>query len=191
MAGLLNYTTSVAVEKSLAEIQTMLLRAGASGITTTYDPATRRPIGVAFRVDTGVGAHDYALPVRVAAVRQVMLDDGMLKPARYFSDYRRAREERQRVDRVHREQPERVAWRIARDWLDVQLALVQTGMVALDEVMLPYQLVDGDRPDGAPGQRTVYDLYAEQQRRLPSPTSTPSTPSTPARGHLPARAAAG
>jgi hypothetical protein len=164
--ALLNYTTSVAVEKSLAEIQGMLLRAGASGISTTYDRATRRPTGVAFRVDTPAGALDYALPVRVAAVRRVLVREGVLKPARTFSDYRRMREERERVDRLYREQPERVAWRIARDWLDVQLAMVQTGMVALDEVMLPYQLVDG-----ANGQTTVYELYAEQQRRLPPPDS--------------------
>ena len=52
------------------------------------------------------------------------------------------------------EQAERVAWRILKDWLEAQLALVQTEMVSLDCVMLPYMQAD----DG----RTVYELYVEK-----------------------------
>lgn len=52
------------------------------------------------------------------------------------------------------EQAARVAWRIAKDWLEAQAALIDAEMALLDEVMLPYML--GDR-----GQ-TVYDIFRTQ-----------------------------
>lgn len=36
------------------------------------------------------------------------------------------------------EQAARVGWRIIKDWIEAQLALVQTQMVTLDQVFLPY-----------------------------------------------------
>jgi len=53
------------------------------------------------------------------------------------------------------EQAERVAWRIMKDWLEAQLAIIATEMVTLDQVFLPY--MQGD--DG----RTVYELYLDHQ----------------------------
>ena len=37
-----------------------------------------------------------------------------------------------------------VAWRILKDWIEVQLALLDTGMVELEEISLPY-LLQGDQ----------------------------------------------
>ena len=56
------------------------------------------------------------------------------------------------------EQAQRVAWRIVKDWLEAQLAIIETEMVTLDQVMLPY--MQGDN-----GQ-TVYELYRDQQLAL-------------------------
>ena len=52
----------------------------------------------------------------------------------------------------------RVAWRILKDWVAAQLAIVETEMVSLDEVMLPYLRSD----DG----RTLYELFTERQLAL-------------------------
>jgi hypothetical protein len=37
-----------------------------------------------------------------------------------------------------REQATRVAWRILKDWIEAQLALIQTGMVSVEQVFLPF-----------------------------------------------------
>jgi hypothetical protein len=49
------------------------------------------------------------------------------------------------------EHAERVAWRIVKDWLEAQLAIVATEMVTFDQVMLAYVRTS----DGT----TLYDLY--------------------------------
>ena len=37
-----------------------------------------------------------------------------------------------------KEQATRVAWRIVKDWLAAQLAMIEAGLVDLEEVFLPY-----------------------------------------------------
>ena len=39
----------------------------------------------------------------------------------------------------------RVAWRIIKDWVEAQMALVDTSMVKTEEVFLPYMMVKGDK----------------------------------------------
>ena len=43
----------------------------------------------------------------------------------------------------------RVSWRIVKDWVEAQMAIVDTKMVTLDQVFLPYVIM----PDG----RTLYE----------------------------------
>jgi hypothetical protein len=50
------------------------------------------------------------------------------------------------------EQAERVAWRIVKDWLAAQLAILETEMVSVQQVFLPYFL---DRQG-----RTLYEVYS-------------------------------
>ena len=51
-------------------------------------------------------------------------------------------------------QPQRVAWRIVHDWLRVQVALAQIGLVTMEQVMLPYA-VTGDG-------RTLFEVVQER-----------------------------
>jgi Arc/MetJ family transcription regulator len=138
---LLNYTTEVPVMRTAGQIQAALVQAGARRISTDYD-AVGQPVGISFEVETGYGVRHFALPVDSDAVRLVL--------------------EEQRVEPRYRspEQAERVAWRITKDWVEAQLAIIQTNMVTLDQVMLPYML------DGS--GRTVYELYRDQQPALPA-----------------------
>jgi hypothetical protein len=62
------------------------------------------------------------------------------------------------------EQGQRVAWRIMKDWLEAQLAIVATEMVSFDQVMLPYMRTN----DG----RSVYEHYLDSG--LPALTEGPS-----------------
>jgi Arc/MetJ family transcription regulator len=138
---LLNYTTEVPVMRTAGQIQAALVQAGARRISTDYD-AVGQPVGISFEVETGFGVRHFALPVNRDAVHAVL--------------------QQQKVEPRYRTlgQAERVAWRIMKDWVEAQLAIIQTNMVTLDQVMLPYMLVD----DG----RTVYEVYRDQQLALPA-----------------------
>ena len=53
-----------------------------------------------------------------------------------------------------------MAWRIIKDWVEAQMALLATGMVDLEEIFLPYMLS---------GDRTLYqELMTRGFRALPS-----------------------
>ena len=139
---LLNYTTKVSVKKTIGEVQSLLVQAGARQIMAHYDDVGNAT-GIAFAVETGYGLRSFALPVNAERVHAVLL--------------------REKVSSTYqtKEHAERVAWRILKDWLEAQLAIIATEMVTLDQVMLPYM------HDGA-GERTVYELYVERQLALPA-----------------------
>jgi hypothetical protein len=138
---LLNYTTTVAPSRTVNEVHNLLVKAGARSILVDY-LADQRPVAVAFVVETPLGTRSFRLPVNAESVRKVLYND-------------------RKVERRYKtaDQAERVAWRIVKDWLEAQLAIIETEMVSLDQVMLPY--MQGD--DG----RTVYQLYLDQQLALP------------------------
>lgn len=134
---LLNYTTEVHVRRSVAEIHAALVEAGARQVMASYD-AQGRAEGVAFTLQTIHGLRAFLLPVKTESVLAVLKRDRTVAP-RYKT----------------LEQAERVAWRILKDWIKAQLAIIETEMVTIDQVMLPYMQAE----DG----RTVYELYLEDQ----------------------------
>jgi hypothetical protein len=111
----------------------MLVAAGARQIMSEF-AAGGEPIGVMFSLQTAQGLRAFQLPIEAGRVRRVLTRDA---PPRFHSS----------------EHAQRVAWRIMRDWLRAQLAIVETEMVEFDQVMLPYMRTEG----GA----TVYDRYLE------------------------------
>jgi hypothetical protein len=137
--ALLNYTTKIAAAKTANEIVNILAKAGASQIMNEFDQG--RPTGIFFSLNsTGMGAQSYRLPVNAAEVEKVMCSDSHIpRPLKTP------------------EQAERVAWRILKDWVEAQLAIIQSRMVSTDEVFLPYMLN---------GEHTVYELYLNQQLAL-------------------------
>lgn len=134
---LLNYTTTVAASRTIGQVQEMLVKAGARQIMSDYGP-DGCAIGVTFSIVTATGMRAFQLPVQTDRVLKVMKQD---------------RATPQRLKTI--EQAERVGWRIVKDWLEAQLAIVKTEMVTFDEVMLPYMRTD----DG----RTIYELYLDDQ----------------------------
>ena len=124
-----NYTTTIDVYKSLGEIQGVLASHGARKIMVDYDEAGQ-PVGVAFGIETPVGPRGFLLPANVAGVRAVFA--------------------KQKI-REQDGQAERTAWRNVRDWIMAQMAIIEAGQVAMEEIFLPY-LTDSRG-------RTMYQLY--------------------------------
>lgn len=130
-----NYTTKVGAGQSLGEIQDALARSGAQKIMVDYENGA--PIALTFAINTSAGMGAFRLPANMAGVAKVL--------------------ERQKV-KCDREQVMRISWRNIRDWVLAQMALIEAGNVAMDEVFLPY-LTDG--------QKTVYELYRAGRLMLP------------------------
>jgi len=133
---LLNYTTKVDVFTTLGAIQGQLVKHGAKKIMQDYDDDGHIS-ALSFLVDTPTGPRGIRLPANVDAVHAVLT--------------------RQRV-KCDREQAERVAWRIVKDWVEAQMAILESEMVQMDEIFLPY-MVSGS------GQ-TLFQAYRNNQLML-------------------------
>lgn len=130
-----NYTTVIKVEKTAMEIQAALAKAGAQAVLFEYDEKERGLlVCISFKLRVaGDFLVAFRLPGRV---------DGVLLTL-----------QRQKVPRSYcnREQAAKVAWRIVRDWVLAQLALVEAEIAGLAEVFLPY----ADAGDG----ETLYQKF--------------------------------
>lgn len=151
----LNYTTAVPVARTVGEVQQLLAEAGADAVATRYQD--RQPVGVSFLLDTAHGQRHFDLPVNVVGVHKMLIEQGR-------TGQLKARPKGQaRSVLTTPEHAVRVAWRIAKDWLEAQLALIQAGMATLDQVMLPYLRVESGR--------TLYEAYRfNEQRALENDT---------------------
>ena len=139
--SLLNYTTKVPAERTLYEVSAILAKKGATEIMTTYGPGGK-PTGLRWRVNTKHGPTSFAMPVNVDAIYAIMTKQRVLV----------------RDDDARREQALRTAWRIIKSWVEAQMALLETEMVELEEIFLPYMLS---------GDRTLYQaLQAGQFKAL-------------------------
>jgi hypothetical protein len=123
----LNYTTAVPVARTTGEMQEILGKAGADAVAVMYQGG--KPVGMSFSLDTPSGQRSFTLPVDVPAVQKLLTSQ---KRGNKRVDDRPA-------------QAERVAWRIVKDWLAAQLALIDAQMASLDEVMLPYLVTAPNR----------------------------------------------
>lgn len=133
-----NYTTTKDAFESVGEIQAMLARRGAQRLMIEYGP-DQRVVSVSFTISTPGGIQAVRLPSNVDATLEVL---------------RRQKKTNSKVIATY-DQAERVSWRILRDWLDAQLAILETEMVTIDQVLLPYFV---DRSG-----RSVYELYGSGQ----------------------------
>lgn len=127
---LLNYTTKVDIFTTLGQIQGMLVKHGAKKILQEYDEEGHIT-AVSFQINTPQGLQAVRLPASVDAVHRVLT--------------------KQKV-KCDREQAERVAWRIVKDWVEAQMAILESEMVTMDEIFLPYMLDNKGN--------TVYSLFA-------------------------------
>ncbi len=134
-----NYTTQVSAMKSVGEIQGILVSHGASAILMDYGQ-NKEPSGLSFVLPTTQGNIPFRIPANVDKVRQLLLDQLTSSTFRQWdTTYQRTR--REKIN----EQAVRVAWRILKDWVDAQSAIIKTEMVTITEVFLPYMQIKGEK----------------------------------------------
>lgn len=113
------YSTSVNVSKTVGEIQELLASVGARAILINYSDGM--PTALSFKIDTKHGTLAFQLPSRW---------EGIYKRLQTASRVPKAKKTQ--------EQAQRVAWRIVRQWVQVQMEFVENEVAALEEVFFPY-----------------------------------------------------
>jgi len=138
MTKIANYSTTVSSLKSIGEIQGILVAHKAKHILMDYD--NEEPTALSFIVDTPYGEMPFRLSANIDRVQAVL--------------------NKQRVrTRVEREMASRVAWRILKDWVRAQMARLDTEMVSIDEIFLPYMQTKNGK--------TLYEVMLERHLELP------------------------
>lgn len=136
--AILNYTTTIDAFKTVSEIEYILMKHGAKSIMKNYE--NESVTGLSFLIDTGYQQIPVRLPAKVDACLAVLHKEKRENPRKQIKDTR--------------EQAERVAWRILKDWVEAQMALLDIEMVKFEEIFLPYIEVRG---------QTVFEKLEEKQ----------------------------
>ncbi len=160
-----NYTSEVPVPQTIARMETLLIRAGVTGITKEYHPAQAGKIAaitfciqlpenppVTIRLPADEDAVQQALWIDYADGDKLTPDGGKL----VYSPYKK------KTKASFRAQAERTAWKLVQDWLEVQLSMIAMRQADFVQVFLPYVW---------DGQRTYYQALKDSGFRamLPAP----------------------
>jgi hypothetical protein len=138
---LLNYTTKIDADKTAQEIAKCLSKHGAQAVMTEYDEKDGYVTAISFKINLDGRPIAFRLPSDWKPVLEILKNDPKVP--------------RHMVDRV---QAVKVAWRIVKDWVEAQMALVETRMVSTQQVFLPYAVMR----DG----KTVFEKMQENPTLL-------------------------
>lgn len=161
-AFLKNYTSNVPVSQTLYRIEQVLIKCGVKSIEKEYGP-NAEVCAVRFRIQLV----DRELAVRLPADKEKAQDalwfdyvgddrltkDGKLEPWN--------RKKKKRADFAV--QAERTAWRIVKDWVEVQLSMIQLKQADTVEVFMPYVW---------DGRQTFYNKLKSQNYHALLPQTT-------------------
>ena len=152
--GLFTYTTKIEASKTIAEIQENLVAHGAKSVMANYtDHGTIEALS--FMIATPEGKlMGIRLPCDPKPVFEVLesqasgnyrhpITNKIIKIPRSY---------------VNMDQALRVAWRIVKYWVEAQMALLETQMVKMEQIFLPYAIVKGGR--------TLFEAMKEDKFKL-------------------------
>lgn len=120
--AILNYTTTIDAFKTVSEIEYILIKHCAKSVMKQYEGESI--VGLSFLIDTGYQQIPVRLPVKVDECLKVLKKEKLKNPKKQIKDTR--------------VQAECVAWRILKDWIEAQMALLDIEMVQFEEIFLPY-----------------------------------------------------
>ncbi len=118
---IINYTTKVKSENTIAEIQKILVSHGVNKIVTDYENGI--PHSVTFTIQFKGQSIFFSLPANFRGVLKAMKNDDRI-----------SRKE------CNEEQAQRVAWRILKDWIEAQMSIVESEQADMAQVFLPYAI---------------------------------------------------
>lgn len=146
-----NYTSDVPVSDSIRRIEQVLLQCGVTGIMKEYD-SNQNIIAVRFQIKDDKGRPWMIhLPAKEKeAVDALFLDyaDGSkITDDGQRLEYQFGRGKKRKCRKDFIQQGQRTAWRIVKDWVEVQMSMIQLKQADIMEVFLAYAW-DGRRTYG-------------------------------------------
>lgn len=120
--AILNYTTTIDAFKTVSEIEFILMKHEAKSIQKDYENG--RIVSLSFVVDNGRMLFPVRMPAKVEQCYQAMKKEKAKSPNKRII--------------VTMEQAEKVSWRILKDWVEAQMALLDIEMAKLEEIFMPY-----------------------------------------------------
>lgn len=118
--ALKNYTTNISSGRTIGEIQQILSKHGATAIMTEYKDG--EATALSFKINTTKGEVGIKLPSNIDRVLKVL----------------KSQKQKNGQIKDTKEQATRVAWRIIKDWIEAQMAILEIEMVDMEEIFLPY-----------------------------------------------------
>lgn len=127
---ILNYTTLVPAEKTIGEITSLLVRKGARSIQSEYCENGQIE-GLSFVMQVGGIPVRFQLPSNEEGVLGVMLKEKPFNPS--YHGWGKEEEYRAKF----KAQANRVSWRILKDWIEAQIALIESGQAEMGRSLCP------------------------------------------------------
>lgn len=140
-----NYTTSIKADKTIIEIEKILIKFGAKGIYKEYEG--ERLSGIMFYLQHNEEKIPFKIPTSIEKTRSAItkaVKEHKL-PKKYLNEPLRT------------EQGERVVMRIIKDWIESQLSLMEIGFADSIEVLLPYAY-------NVIEDKTMYEKFLENKK---------------------------
>ena len=135
--AILNYTTQIDASKTAAEVQQILAKGGAKQVSIDYDEGI--PSALTFSITYLEQPIHFRLPCNVDGVYKSLCNSKIPSSKKTTAQVRR------------------VAWRIIKDWVEAQLAIVESRQAQMTEVFLPYAVQEG-------GQ-TLFQKFTESTQK--------------------------
>lgn len=131
-----NYRTRVGFYRTISEIEKILSEHGVTQVSKVLEDGD--PVAIYFTIPYNNIPVNYKLQTNWEKVYKILQDTSGAKKTEKHA--------------------KRVAWRNIKDWIDAQTALIETEMVELQQIFLPYMVDQNDQ--------TVYDRFLEQGPKL-------------------------
>lgn len=125
-----NYTSGVPIERTLARIESALVRGGATNVAKDYKEGMLEAVCFSTINPTDGTRVSVRLPANSEGVYNV-LRDSIKKP-------------RKGTLEKLREQANRTAWKLMQDWVEIQMSLIAMRQSEFLQVFLPY-IWDGQK----------------------------------------------
>jgi hypothetical protein len=151
----LNYTTTITVEKTIIEISAILIAHGATQIIHSYD-GYQIIHGLAFRMNIGDVEREFRISPHLDNVVKRMVDahnKGKRKYTRAWWDL-------ERLPAGAYDQARRTAWRILKDALEVMFNLSDAGIADPGQLLFGFGTLDSGE--------TIYEAFIGRDRALPN-----------------------
>jgi hypothetical protein len=123
MKNIKNYTSSVSAEKSILDIERILIGMGARNIAKQYD-GFGKVDAISFSIPREDGVVPFKLPAKREPIKKL-----------FMKQYRRPSRTQEEQCAA---QADRTAWKNVKEWVELQATMIKLEQVEFMEVFMPY-----------------------------------------------------